>query len=503
MTCIDERVVTLEDKVCDSEVDLLRQKREFDKSNQAVSQQISDVEFGLAAHIETVKNNVERELVGAKQSHISLENKLTNFTIDLQNQNKELNNKMDDLRGDFEQLKTLSDRVGEISTSNSFSDRSGSGHWGSGSQNTCLNESLGSSENGYSDSFYMYGDTSRSLIIDGLYETRHENLGEILLHCINDVGVYLGPDDIEDAFRIGKNYQNRKWPRPVKLILRYQTKRDQIFIFKARLRFSTNFRDVRVNKEQRRDVRVKVAKLRQAGLTAKKMGYAVNFKQGEISIDGRLYSTQTLNEIPDIFMSEANRVKNAPINTRRLSLFEKCRTVANDYIMVGLSLQKTPYGLAFFSIQSFLSNFYKCKFFFDGRSYNSVEQGYQCTKADLYNDRPAFDEIYEMDSPAKIKQRGSEILCDEKWHKVKLQVMEDLLYEKFKQNKKLCYSLLNTRPMDLIEATLDNFWGAGCVLKSIALEEGIWQGLNHLGKLLMKTRDVFVRELEIGQGSIQ
>ena len=137
MANVDERVISLEDRACDIEVNLIKQRKEVDKSNQLTSQQISDLEFGLAAHIETVKNNVERELVGAKQSHISIENKLTNFTIDLQNQNRELNNKMNDLRGDFEQLKTLSDRVEDTtspnSNSNLFSNKSDNSCWGKGS----------------------------------------------------------------------------------------------------------------------------------------------------------------------------------------------------------------------------------------------------------------------------------------------------------------------------------------------------------------------------------
>ena len=178
-------------------------------------------------------------------------------------------------------------------------------------------------------------------------------------------------------------------------------------------------------------------------------------------------------------------------------------TKANNVIMVGPSLQKTPYGLAFFSIQSFLSNFYKCNIFFQGKCFNSLEQGYQCTKAKIYEDRLAYDNIYKADSPAYMKQRGSEIRVDERWQNLKLRVMEDLLFAKFRQNKKLYYSLLNTRPMDLIESTLDVFWGAGCILGSIALEEGCWDGQNHLGRLLMKVRSSFVRELEIGQDSIQ
>ena len=80
--------------------------------------------------------------------------------------------------------------------------------------------------------------------------------------------------------------------------------------------------------------------------------------------------------------------------------------------------------------------------------------------------------------------------------------MEELLFCKFRQNKPLYYSLLNTRPMFLIESTLDDFWGSGCNFGSIALEEGCWEGRNNLGVLLVKVRNVLVHELEIGQNAI-
>ena len=221
---------------------------------------------------------------------------------------------------------------------------------------------------------------------------------------------------------------------------------------------------------------------------------------GQIRIDGREYSTLTLNDIPSEYMTEANSIKKPPLNMRRLTLFDKCTTKADNVIMVGPTLQKTPYGLAFFSIQCFMSNFFKCNIFFNGNHYSSVKQAYQCTKAEIHNDMSAYDEIYDMVSPAKMKQRGSEIRVNENWNELKLRV---ILVAKFRQNKKLYYNLLNTRPMELIEATLDGFWGAGCVLCSVALEEGSWQGQNHLGRLLVRIRNIFVRELEIGQGSIQ
>ena len=484
---LDEKIVTLEDRTSDMEVDIIRQKKGIDQVNLNLSQQISDIEYGLAAHVEKVKNNVEIEMAGAKHSQVLIENKLTNFTIEIQNQNAELNTKMRDLRGDFERLKTLSDRIRDTPTPCSFSDNSDdifqSGNdQGSPQKANCYTNSC---DPGNDDSFYMYGDTTRSLIIDGMKETRHENLGEKILHCINDIGVHLAPNDIESVFRIGKNDTNRQWPRPIKLVLKDQTKR-------ARLRFTNSFRDVRVNAERRRDVRVRAAKLRQAGQTAQKMGHKVETRLGEIRIDGKRYDTLSLNDIPSDFMTEANSIKNPPKNTHRISLFDKNTTKADSVIMVGPSLQKIPYGLAFFSIQCFLSNFFKCGIYFEGSHYNSAEQCYQCMKAEVHDDRSAYEEIYSMNSPARMKQRGSDIRVNKKWDELKLRVMEDILLAKFRQNKKLYYSLLNTRPMTLIEATLDTFWGAGCILCSIALEEGSWEGQNHLGRQLLKIRNTFV-----------
>ena len=112
--------------------------------------------------------------------------------------------------------------------------------------------------------------------------------------------------DIENVFRIGKFDKNRSRPRPIKLVVFDQTVRDQIFFFKSRLRFSELYKDVRVNKEEPKDFRIKVAKLRQAGQTARKMGHRVETRPGGIIIDGRRYSASNLEDIPAKFMTEAN-----------------------------------------------------------------------------------------------------------------------------------------------------------------------------------------------------
>ena len=347
----------------------------------------------------------------------------------------------------------------------------------------------------------MYGDTTRTLILDGITETPKENLGEISIRCMNDIGIPLNWDDIEDVCRIGRPDKNRKWPRPVKLTLKDPSIRDQIFYFKSRFSLSVKFKSVRVHKEERKDLRINAAKLRQAGLCAESQGHVVEFKPNHVIIDGVMYNSHTIQDIPRKFMEKANEIRKHPVNKWLLTKADKCHTNSERVIMVGPSIQKKPFGLAFFSIQCFLSNFYRCELRFRGRIYSCLEQAYQCTKA-LLNDESAFARIFDSNSPAEMKRWGGQITVNDQWENHKLQIMEDLLFCKFEQNKQLYYSLLNTRPHFLIESTLDNFWGSGCKFGSIALEEGCWEGQNHLGNLLIRVRNHFVRKLEIGQNAV-
>ena len=100
---------------------------------------------------------------------------------------------------------------------------------------------------GVENAIDMFGDTTHTLILDGIDETQHEDLRGILTRCMNDIGVPINWDDIEEVARIGKYDKNRKWP---KLILKNPSIRDQIFFFKSRLRFSNLVNTVRVSEKR-------------------------------------------------------------------------------------------------------------------------------------------------------------------------------------------------------------------------------------------------------------
>lgn len=108
-----------------------------------------------------------------------------------------------------------------------------------------------------------------------------------------------------------------------------------------------------------------------------------------------------------------------------------------------------------------------------GLLFNTVENAYQASKSNDVEVRKRFINI----TPGQAKRLGRKLSIREDWESVKIQVMEDLLRQKF------CCSpfrelLLNTSG-ELVEGNTwgDKFWGV-C--------NGT--GENNLGKLLMKIR---------------
>ena len=103
------------------------------------------------------------------------------------------------------------------------------------------------------------------------------------------------------------------------------------------------------------------------------------------------------------------------------------------------------------------------------------------------------------DSPSVAQEKTKKMVRTPEWEDIKIDVMRDLLFCKFRQNKNLYFKLLNTRRHALYECTLDNYWGTGCPLGSESLVDGDWCGQNKLGSLIMHVRDILVSELEENQ----
>lgn len=124
----------------------------------------------------------------------------------------------------------------------------------------------------------------------------------------------------------------------------------------------------------------------------------------------------------------------------------------------------------------FLSNFYPSKIILDGLEYDHVEAAFQAAKTD---DVSARRRIREAAKPGEAKRLGQKVKLRQDWEKIKIQVMEDLVRQKFTTHKDLQEKLLATGDSYLEETNTwnDKFWGV-C---------GAY-GENHLGKILMKVR---------------
>ena len=130
----------------------------------------------------------------------------------------------------------------------------------------------------------------------------------------------------------------------------------------------------------------------------------------------------------------------------------------------------------------FLSNMVDCVVQYDGVTYRSVEHAYQAQKSheDLWKEYCQRQDV----NSHQVKRKSHRIDIRDDWEEVKLQIMADLLLQKFKQQP--FYSkLLDLQHEYIQEGNYwgDTFWGV-C--------EKTGEGRNVLGKLIMNIRNAFL-----------
>lgn len=125
----------------------------------------------------------------------------------------------------------------------------------------------------------------------------------------------------------------------------------------------------------------------------------------------------------------------------------------------------------------FLSNFAPAKVILDEVEYPTTEHAYQAAKTLDASDRR---KIRNAETPGEAKKLGRKLKVRPDWDKVKFDIMEDLVRQKFTKHDDLKRALLNTEDFYIEESNhwQDVYWGV-CNGK----------GENHLGKIIMKIRE--------------
>lgn len=127
----------------------------------------------------------------------------------------------------------------------------------------------------------------------------------------------------------------------------------------------------------------------------------------------------------------------------------------------------------------FLSNFYPVEIKLDGIVYPNAETAFQAQKTLDVEERRKFS---MLKNPVQAKRLGRKVKLRDDWEEVKLDIMTEVVSQKFLQHPHLIEMLLQTGDEELIEGNKwgDRFWG---VCKD--------KGENHLGNILMKIRDAY------------
>lgn len=135
----------------------------------------------------------------------------------------------------------------------------------------------------------------------------------------------------------------------------------------------------------------------------------------------------------------------------------------------------------------FLSNFSAAEVWLDGESYPSTEHAYQAAKTD---DPDWRRRIQLAPTPNAAKRIGRSAPMREGFEEQKVEVMYDLVRQKFRQHGRLAERLLATGDRELVEGNWwgDSFWGV-C--------DG--RGENHLGRVLMRVRREMRERIETGR----
>lgn len=261
--------------------------------------------------------------------------------------------------------------------------------------------------------------------------------------------------DLEATYRIGKPGRN---PRPILIKFKHESVRNEVMAKKKLLKETDETKSMFMNEDLPPVINRKRAEMRAIVENAKNRNVPAKMMGNRMSVNNVAYEHKDIHTLPP-----GLRLADAKI-------------------------QAVKGGIAFQTEHAYLSNFFPCPIKCNDIVFRSSEQLNQYERACFVKDFNSANEVLTAITPQNAKRATSRIQNSPDWDQVKLDKMKTIIDMKFNQNPVLKAEILKTGEVNLIEATVDSFWGAGLPLNSKKLREGHWRGHNHLGKLLMNYR---------------
>ena len=193
------------------------------------------------------------------------------------------------------------------------------------------------------------------------------------------------------------------------------------------------------------------------------------------------------------------------IHKTQRDICKSCRQLGHksgDQVCPAL-LSRDRENFAFRGYRMALSNMWPCNINYDGKHFKTLEHAYQWKKAKSLG----YDNIANLIHRAKHGGAAKGIADEwipyaeaEEWSRSTdaLEVMEDLLAIKARNDNTFFYELHSTGKSTIVEATTDLYWACGIPDPNIATitDRQFWQGKNKLGDLLMNLREATRGEYE-------
>ena len=190
-------------------------------------------------------------------------------------------------------------------------------------------------------------------------------------------------------------------------------------------------------------------------------------------------------------METGHRARECPKNTRK-RVCEHCSGAGHDSKNCGRKNFNTAEKVVFRQEKDELSNFYRCDLVFpDGDRVASVEAKYQAEvakrvgKVDLVKDliqAPTGLAAFKI-ARANFTEHREKVSEGER-----RKIMKECLKIKAEQCSEYKQRLLDSGDAEIVEATKNIVWGAGCSSLQETAETTVYKGKNLLGKLHMELR---------------
>ncbi len=201
---------------------------------------------------------------------------------------------------------------------------------------------------------------------------------------------------------------------------------------------------------------------------ARRQGKRANMVANKLYIDNSMYTTESLDQLPDC-------LDPSKLGTKKIN----------------------EYTTAFFGALSPLSNFHKAPFKDKHHmKYEHTEQYLQYHKALVFKDEVLAAKILAAKNPADCKFLGKKVKSFDPtvWESKCRNIMKEGLTYKFTQNRHCLTALKATGETTLAEASrFDRYWGIGMAVTDKDVGNSTLWGENMMGELLEEVRD----ELEI------